>query len=241
MGGGVSVCNNTGIELLFTLSQVGPLHWERVLPGNTKKIDCGKVWFTVSAKLWDGNEPDDWDVAKPFVIGIGAGVAIVGGVAAIAIAAPAAAAGTATAGTVAAVEGGAVAAGTGGTSVLAAGTTAAAAGVGAEVAATGGTSALLVAGTGAITTGVVTPVVVETNIAENYKKSLAKVVAENSKKWLAYTPSKESADWLAKNNIIAVIPVSEGGVYANGKTITVSYELVTNDGGSRMKLKLSGT
>ena len=101
MGGGVSVCNNTGIELLFKLSQVSRLHEERVLPRKTKKINCRKVWFTVSAKLWDDNE------------------------------------------------------------------------------------------------------------------ALAKVVAEDSKEWLAYTPSKESADWLAKNNIIAVVPVSERGVYAN--------------------------
>ncbi len=216
MGGGISVCNKTGVELLVELSQVGPLHWERVLPGETKEIDCGQVWFTVSAKLWDGNEPSGWEVAAPFLIGIGGGAAIVAGGALVYAAAAPAAAGGAAAGT-------AAVAGTG-------------------TAATGCGCSMSLAGAGAnlVGTGIVAPIVGEFAFATVYRQSIG-TAKEDAQKWLRITDSVQSANWLAENNVIAVVPVKEAGVYANGKTITVSYDLVSNAGGSRMTLKLSGT
>ena len=77
MGGTLSVQNNTGVDLLITLSQVGPLHWKTIKVGATERINCGQVWFTVNANLDNGKEPTTWDVAKPFVLGGAASVAAV--------------------------------------------------------------------------------------------------------------------------------------------------------------------
>ena len=78
MGSGISVRNNTGIDVLVTLSQVGPLHWKIIPPWTTKKIGCGRVWFNVDARLIDNNgKPGRWSVAMPFVIGIGGGITFV--------------------------------------------------------------------------------------------------------------------------------------------------------------------
>ena len=47
---GVSIRNNSEIDLLVILSQVGPLYWntEPLKPGETWHRDTGKVWFTVA-------------------------------------------------------------------------------------------------------------------------------------------------------------------------------------------------
>lgn len=188
MGGGLSISNRTGIEVLVTLSQVGPLHWERIRPQETKEIDCGQVWFTIEAMLWNGDKPSGWDVTKPILITVGA-----------------------------TVTGAGVAAGTVG---LATGTATAASGV-AVAGVFGGTIG-----------GVVAAGTCATNRAFSKKQ-----IEENTDKWLAITPSKQSAKWLAEKNIIAVIPESMAGVYADGKTIILDYDLVTSEGGSRMTLK----
>ena len=52
MVSGIKVRNETAVPLLVVCSQLTPLHWGRVLPGetwnesNTQKM--GKVWFTVT-------------------------------------------------------------------------------------------------------------------------------------------------------------------------------------------------
>ena len=196
MGGGISVRNNTGIEVLVTLSQVGPLHWKIVPPRETVKIDCGQVWFTVDARLIDNNgEPSDWSVAAPFVIGIGAGVAIV------------------------ATGGAAIAA------IPEVGTACTAGFVGASAGCVGS------AFTGAV------------GLAADrylYEKQLKVIREENVKKWLSLTPSRVSAEWLADKNVIAVVPKSVTGLYADGKTIDINYNLETSEGGSRMILDIAG-
>ena len=62
---------------------------------------------------------------------------------------------------------------------------------------------------------------------------------ENVKKWLSQTPSKVSAEWLADNNVITVVPKSVAGVYADGKTIEINYDLKKSEGGSRMTLNIN--
>ena len=177
MGGGISVCNETGIEVIVTLSQVGPLHWDRVQPGETKTIECGQVWFTVTTRLWDGNEPTGWDVAKPFVVGIGAGAAIV---ATGAIAAP--------------FLGGA-AVGVGAGAVTTEGAVAAGAGAGAVA----GAASALGAGVGVASAlasdGTKSPADMK---RENYDKWVSITPSERSARWLAdnhvvaIVPAKET-------------------------------------------------
>ncbi len=245
MGGGISVCNKTGVEVIVALSQVGPLHWIRVRPGETKKINCGKVWFTVNAKLWDGSEPSDWDVAKPFVIGIGAAAVVVGVAAVIAVAAVAdanldgihldipiipASAAVDVIDIAATTASAASAGGAGSSSSLSPSRPKTAHAIGAAT--DGDRSIVTVAGVG---TGVgLIPPWPGDNSAEG-------IELENAKKWLTKTPSVESANWLAKNNIIAVVPGKKDGVYADGKTITVSHALDTSSGGLLMTLKLTYT
>lgn len=80
MGGGMSIHNDTSIEVLVILSHTGPLHWITIAPGRTEDISCGKVWYTLDVRLiGHKSEPTSWEVAKPFVIGIGLGVGVVAG------------------------------------------------------------------------------------------------------------------------------------------------------------------
>ena len=80
MGSGISVYNDTNIEIFAVLSQAGPLHWANITPGKTECISCGQVLFTLDVHLvGHKSEPSKWDVAKPFVIGFGAGVGLIAG------------------------------------------------------------------------------------------------------------------------------------------------------------------
>jgi hypothetical protein len=86
MRNGISVRNDTNTPLLIVFSQITPLHWGRVEPGqifNYENRDCnmGRVWFTVTAMPWN---PDE----EPTIAGVTASIAgiavAVVGVAAIA-------------------------------------------------------------------------------------------------------------------------------------------------------------
>ena len=86
MGGGLSVRNKTDLPIVFQLKQVGPLHWVVIPPHETRKIDCGQVWFTAHAFVYDGsNEPTGWDVALPIVICTGAALLAATGAGAAAV------------------------------------------------------------------------------------------------------------------------------------------------------------
>ena len=54
---GIQVKNETAVPLLVILSQLTPLHWERVDPGQVfnlgNRLGVGRVWFTVSVSLYD--------------------------------------------------------------------------------------------------------------------------------------------------------------------------------------------
>ena len=89
---GINVRNETGIPLLFVLSQLSPLHWTRVEPGETQHIDCGRVWFTVSTQVYDRDiEPTAAGVALrigaitavTLLTGAVLGVGLVGGISAV--------------------------------------------------------------------------------------------------------------------------------------------------------------
>lgn len=70
MGSTVSICNATNIILNLALSQVGPLYYQNnVKPGECMKRDVGKVWYTIKANVYTGQENvyNDWSVAKPIV------------------------------------------------------------------------------------------------------------------------------------------------------------------------------
>ena len=57
--GGLSITNETSVPLLVILSQLSPLHWSKVEPGETWVAKTGRVWFTVSACVWDGEAPSE--------------------------------------------------------------------------------------------------------------------------------------------------------------------------------------
>jgi hypothetical protein len=50
---GLNVKNESEFPILFVLSQLSPLHWDRVEPGATRKINCGRVLFTASTEIYD--------------------------------------------------------------------------------------------------------------------------------------------------------------------------------------------
>ena len=86
MGGGLSIDNRTGIDVLVTLSQAGPLHWERIRPREKKPISCGQAWFSVDVMLWNDKKPKWNDVASPIFNSVGGTAGIVAGVAGLALA-----------------------------------------------------------------------------------------------------------------------------------------------------------
>lgn len=47
---GINVRNESDVPVLFVLSQLSPLHWNKINPGEKKHIDCGKVFFTASVQ-----------------------------------------------------------------------------------------------------------------------------------------------------------------------------------------------
>jgi hypothetical protein len=49
MGGGLSIINQSAIDILVILSQVTPCHWntQPIKPGEMHSFDAGQVWFTV--------------------------------------------------------------------------------------------------------------------------------------------------------------------------------------------------
>jgi hypothetical protein len=50
---GLYVRNETEAPILFVLSQLTPLHWLRIEPGETKHIKCGRVFFTASTEVFN--------------------------------------------------------------------------------------------------------------------------------------------------------------------------------------------
>lgn len=92
MAPGMYVRNETEVPVLFVLSQLSPLHWTRVDPGETKHIECGRVWFTISTEPYnEETEPTGAEVAlrlaaitaTTVLTGGLLGIAVVGGISAI--------------------------------------------------------------------------------------------------------------------------------------------------------------
>lgn len=92
MAPGMHVRNETEVPLLVVLSQLSPLHWARVEPGETQHIECGRVWFTVSTQVYDKSmEPTAAGVALrigaitavTLLTGAILGVGLVGGMSAV--------------------------------------------------------------------------------------------------------------------------------------------------------------
>ncbi len=72
---GFNVRNESNIPILVILSQLSPLHWCKVDPGESKHMDCGRVFFTVSVEPWvEGKEPTKLEVAARLAVVIGATV-----------------------------------------------------------------------------------------------------------------------------------------------------------------------
>ena len=73
---GIQVRNETAVPLLVILSQLTPLHWERVDPGQVfnlgNRLHVGRVWFTVSVSLFDERN-------VPTMAGVGVQLAVVAG------------------------------------------------------------------------------------------------------------------------------------------------------------------
>lgn len=88
MAPGLNVRNETDVPILFVLSQLTPLHWGKIMPHDSRHIDCGRVFFTVSTEIFDPKtEPTAAGVAARLATitavsvfsGVLLGVAVVGG------------------------------------------------------------------------------------------------------------------------------------------------------------------
>ena len=87
---GFSVRNETPFPILFVMSQLTPLHWTKVMPGETCKINCGRVFFTISTELYnEETEPTASGVALRLAaitaasvsgLGLLIGVGVIGGI-----------------------------------------------------------------------------------------------------------------------------------------------------------------
>jgi hypothetical protein len=89
---GINVRNDSEIPVLFVLSQLSPLHWVRIEPGETHHIACGRVWFTISTEPYnESTEPTAAGVAlriasitaATVLTGGLLGIGVVGGISAI--------------------------------------------------------------------------------------------------------------------------------------------------------------
>jgi hypothetical protein len=92
MAPGINVRNDTDIPVLFVLSQLSPLHWTRLEPGQSEHIACGRVWFTISTEPYDAfTEPTAAGVAlriaaitaTTVLTGGLLGIGVVGGISAV--------------------------------------------------------------------------------------------------------------------------------------------------------------
>ncbi|PWN44188.1 hypothetical protein IE81DRAFT_37343 [Ceraceosorus guamensis] len=55
----VQVINETQLPLHISLRQISPLHYQNnVLPGNKADFHCGRVWFTIEARIDRGGDND---------------------------------------------------------------------------------------------------------------------------------------------------------------------------------------
>jgi hypothetical protein len=66
---GIAVKNESNVPILVIISQLTPLYWQKVMPGETfnehNKLGMGKVWFTCSCSAFDPkNEPTKEGVAS---------------------------------------------------------------------------------------------------------------------------------------------------------------------------------
>lgn len=51
---GITILNESECEIMACLSQLSPLHWtDKIAPGSSKTISCGRVWFTLSVGAYD--------------------------------------------------------------------------------------------------------------------------------------------------------------------------------------------
>lgn len=78
----VRIANLTEVPLVYVISQVGPLYWGVIQPGERVSRHTGRVWFTVDCFPYDGhNEPQTKDAViatlVPTILGLG--VVAVGG------------------------------------------------------------------------------------------------------------------------------------------------------------------
>jgi hypothetical protein len=78
----VRIANFTGIPLVYVISQVGPLYWGVIQPGERVTRCTGRVWFTIDCFPYDGdNEPKTEDAVIATLVPtlLGLGVVAVGG------------------------------------------------------------------------------------------------------------------------------------------------------------------
>ncbi|CAM6100183.1 unnamed protein product [Calypogeia fissa] len=85
----VRIANQTEIPLVYVISQVGPLYWGVIQPGERVTKITGRVWFTITCYPYDGkNEPTTMEAvlgvliptAAALFIAITAGVAAAGAI-----------------------------------------------------------------------------------------------------------------------------------------------------------------
>lgn len=74
----VRIANQTEVPLVYVISQVGPLYWGVIQPGERVTRVTGRVWFTVKCYPYDGqNEPATKDAVLGVLIPTVAAIAVV--------------------------------------------------------------------------------------------------------------------------------------------------------------------
>ena len=76
--GKVCAANESEIPVVVVVSQAGPLYWKALQPGQSWTQKTGKVWFTLEAYPYTGNnEPTKLGAAVSVLVPTGAALAAV--------------------------------------------------------------------------------------------------------------------------------------------------------------------
>ena len=80
---GILVKNESDVPLLVVCSQLTPLHWGRVNPGETfnpgNVLNMGRVWFTVSVSIFDERNVPTMGAVVASIVALSASVIFLAG------------------------------------------------------------------------------------------------------------------------------------------------------------------
>ena len=73
---GITLVNESELAVMAVLSQLTPLHWTGAIgPGESKRLSCGRVWFTLSVGAFDAKkQPTRLGTAARLTVIVGSAV-----------------------------------------------------------------------------------------------------------------------------------------------------------------------